>query len=267
MDQVSGTVIALTMEPDTTDPITYGGSFAQSLVNASNNELWNGAAGNRYLMAADETDFPIYRLLQDYPRTVIEPFLADEIRLVSPVSYAVAGDQVAATGRFVGLQNTNTAIATFTWDADLFDYVTYGQPAGSTLVDYTLDEVNGSLKVVLMANEGYAMSDLGTVFLTAKDDVSTAETALGLDVQYIGFEDADKIEKELGTSLPIVTVAAGTGDLDLDNITLIDLSNVIDYMGYNTASADWYALYVYYDFNKNSEIDISDIAYLAKLIK
>ena len=54
-------------------------------------------------------------------------------------------------------------------------------------------------------------------------------------------------------------------DVDGNPFTLITLSNLIDVFGINSMYQAW-ATYRFYDFNNNSMIDISDIAYVASRI-
>lgn len=57
------------------------------------------------------------------------------------------------------------------------------------------------------------------------------------------------------------------GDTNGDGrIDLLDLSNMIDWLGFNDSREDWADWHIYFDFNGNGEIDIYDIAYVARLV-
>jgi hypothetical protein len=59
----------------------------------------------------------------------------------------------------------------------------------------------------------------------------------------------------------LITGRPWTGDP-----TLIDLSNAIDYFGTSSEDSIWERA-MFYDFNSNGEIDISDITYIAVRIR
>ena len=68
MDQVSGTVIAMLMEPENSN-INFGSSIVQMLLHHADNTLFD--ATRTFIHCQDTMNFPIFRLTQDNPRSFV----------------------------------------------------------------------------------------------------------------------------------------------------------------------------------------------------
>ena len=81
---------------------------------------------------------------------------------------------------------------------------------------------------------------------------------------------ADETNLTAGATVRFTTLGGGTlveGDTNEDfMVDMIDLSNMVDWFGYNEETEGWDDWYVYFDFNGNGRIDVYDIAYVARLI-
>ena len=72
------------------------------------------------------------------------------------------------------------------------------------------------------------------------------------------------------TDVPVCSVQGGPvleGDTNGDGrVDLLDLSNMVDWLGFDDSREDWANWHIFFDFNGNGEIDIYDIAYVARLL-
>jgi hypothetical protein len=169
--------------------------------------------------------------------------------------------------------SSNTAILTYTFDGDKFDFVDFKPAKGITLLR-SVNEEKGVAKITI-SSMNYDLENLGVFTLVAKEDaqLSREYQSVSLAAKYVLKDEAG--EKEIlktNASTQFTTLGGGDepaipGDTD-DNgiIDLIDLSNLIDWFGKTSNDSNWTEQYVFFDFNNNGEIDISDVAYVAKLI-
>ena len=106
--------------------------------------------------------------------------------------------------------------------------------------------------------------------LRAKEGVALVNEfqSIALTADYVIKQSDGSKEILTGNASVRFTTGSGlAGDTNNDGVlNLIDLSNMVDWFGIRSTHADWESKYVFFDFNNNGEIDISDIAFVARLI-
>ena len=137
-----------------------------------------------------------------------------------------------------------------------------------------MEHSKGEATVTVMAPD-YDIENLGEVMLRAKEDAALSNTTemVSGDVEFVvrGAND-DKTIQSASASATFTTLGDGSGnavpgDTNGDGIVdLIDLSNIIDMFGIKSDNLEWQTRYTFFDYNNNGEIDIYDIAFVAKLI-
>ncbi|MGI6571678.1 MAG: hypothetical protein ACOX27_11760 [Caldicoprobacterales bacterium] len=160
--------------------------------------------------------------------------------------------------------STNALSITFSYNPELFRYRGFTPAEGVSLVNTIRDDESGTITFVLARLEGYAWEGIGRVLFSALDDAELpmGRTSIDAGMKYAyKAETGDKYLLSLGASAGLITGRPWTGDP-----TLIDLSNAIDYFGTSSEDSIWERA-MFYDFNSNGEIDISDITYIAVRIR
>jgi len=188
------------------------------------------------------------------------------IELTTDAHLVQAGDEVALNTAFNPEADSNTAILTYSYDSSLFNYTDFAAAEGVSVVD--TKEADGQVIVTVMKQD-YAMSEIGALVLTAKEDAEIAggKTVAMVEAEFVVKNGDEKVINTAFASVSFLTGAAVEGDTDFDgDIDIIDLSNLIDWFGTTDAAADWSDLYIYFDFNNSGSIDIYDISYVAKKI-
>ncbi|WP_343256383.1 family 43 glycosylhydrolase [Ligaoa zhengdingensis] len=181
-----------------------------------------------------------------------------------------AGDYFNVNASFISEQASNVVVLNYTFDGDKFEYANYTPADGIAVVDAQYGD--GFAKITLMA-PNYKVKQLGDIMLHAKEDAALNREQQGVQVnaEYVLIDgEGVKTIKEAAASTSFTTIGNGTtdpvvpGDTNDDGILdLIDLSNMIDWFGTTSGDEKWDVL-CFFDFNNNGEIDISDIAYLAR---
>lgn len=185
------------------------------------------------------------------------------------------GDTFEINASFKKELSCNAVILNYTFNSEKFEYVpeAYNAPAGVGVVDEQYGE--GYAKVTLMV-PGYNAEDLGEITLKAKEGavITRGRECVWAEAEYV-------LKDELGnktvtasiSSVSFVTIGDGSGqpvvlgDTNGDHVVdLLDLSNMIDWFGITSHDPNWDSDYISFDFNNNGQIDIYDIAYVARLI-
>ena len=159
---------------------------------------------------------------------------------------------------------SNTAILAVDFDAEKFQLRGFTPAEGVTLLNQEVRD--GTVFLTVMVDD-YATTAYGDLEFSAHDDVALddVENTVCVAVQYVvKDEDGEKTVETAYGSTGIYTVVDPFEGLE---VSLIDLSNIIDIFGYNKSTEGWFERYRAFDFNGNGEIDISDITYVASLIK
>ena len=174
---------------------------------------------------------------------------------------------------FVEPVNSNTAILRYTFDTALFNFADFHPADGVTIISKEGTE-DGAKVVVMVPN--YDTMIYGTIAIYAKADalLTNGKALVNVSVDYVVKDAADVKEIQNATaSTSFTTRGNGTGepenigDTNADGVVdLLDLSNMIDWFGFTDVDTAWDDLYVFFDFNNSGDIDIYDIAYVARLI-
>lgn len=165
--------------------------------------------------------------------------------------------------------SSNAVIVSVSYDGDKFRYagnLGAGSIEGVTYLNTETED--GNVKLTMMIPD-YNAKDLINLRFQAKEDadIVNADNTIDVDVSFV-YKDADGEKTIRNVKGSVAFTTSGLpGDTNNDNvIDLLDLSNVIDLFGTQVGDELWNAAR-FFDFNNNGEIDISDIAYIAKLIK
>lgn len=194
--------------------------------------------------------------------------------ILSTEAHNVKADQdVAINACWAEPVNSNTAVLKFAYDTEILNFVRFTPAAGVTVVN--TETTAEGVEVVLMISD-YSTQDYGDLILHTKAGAELTNQWIVVrgSVDYVELlADGTKEIKSISTSVSFTTSGNGNapyvpGDTNGDDVLdLIDLSNMIDWFGYKSSNPDWDAIYTFFDFNNNGEIDIYDIAYVANLVK
>ncbi len=175
------------------------------------------------------------------------------------------GEYFDVAAAFEEVTATNAATVTVTYDSSKFAYA--GDLGVDGVTNVTTDASTGQVKLTLMI-VGYDALNLVNLRFQAKEDadIRNESSCVTVHVEYI-FKTADEYKYTRtaeGTTCFATTGVPGDTNGD-GKVTLIDLSNVIDYFGVQRGDTLW-AKARFFDFNQNGAIDINDITHVAKLI-
>ena len=198
---------------------------------------------------------------------------APVLNLTTAAHIVKAGDYFTLNTAFDKRQDSNAAILSYTFDGGKFEYAGFAPASGVQVIN--TDFGAGYAKITAVSME-YDLKNFGDLMLRAKEDavLSNEHNTVGVSLEYVALgEDGEKSIKALSASARFTTLGGSgggpalPGDTNFDGVLdLIDLSNMIDWFGYNKRNADWETLYTFFDFNNNGIIDISDLAYVAQRI-
>ena len=192
------------------------------------------------------------------------------ISLTTSAHLVKAGDYFTLNTAFVERQQSNAAMLYYTFDDTKFEYAGFTAAAGVMVLN--TDHGAGYAKLIV-SSMNYDLLDFGDIMLRAKEDAALEREfqTVSVTAQYVQKKDDGSKKIMSADDSARFTTLGGSGgqpalpgDTNWDGVLdLIDLSNMIDWFGYTTATPDWDTLYIFFDFNNNGEIDISDIAYVA----
>lgn len=228
--------------------------------------------GQTYTVSMDKNS---WILIPDDHKNTFRTAEPSKVALSTDAHNVVQGDYVNVSTTFVEQMNSNATILTYTFDSSKFDFVDFKPAEGVTIVN-TVNEGNGVVKVTVISMN-YDFENLGIFTLRAKENAQLKREyqSVSLSAEYVYKDEAD-VKEVLTTSASTRFTTIGwdrpepvePGDTDDNGIVdLLDLSNIIDWFGFTDSHPDWETLYTFFDFNNDGEIDISDIAYVARLIK
>lgn len=162
--------------------------------------------------------------------------------------------------------NTNAVQLNYTFDATKFEYVGLKTADGVSVLNSKIGDGSASFTLMIPGNNA---RNIATLTLRAKVDaklrnewqtVNLAASCVLKDVS------GDKSIVPVNGSASFTTIGV-KGDTNADgNVDLIDLSNLIDWFGITSADSQWHNLYTFFDYNNNSQIDISEIALVAEML-
>ena len=214
-------------------------------------------------------------------------------------SVVTGGETFNATVSFAESVASNTAVLTYLYDKAAFSFLGFTPADGLTIVDepvgdcytgfgadmdmdaadsgFAPDTDIGVFKVVLANFDAYDLHELGTAGFIVNEVAILADTEslIQASVAYVALNPYG--EKEIHTAegyailmltaKPAPTGPEVEGDTNGDGlVNLIDLSNLIDWLGLDETHAEWDGLICFFDCNANGKIDIGDIAHIARLI-
>jgi hypothetical protein len=116
--------------------------------------------------------------------------------------------------------------------------------------------------MMLMA-PGYDAEEFGAVMLRAKEDAvfTIGWQTISVKTEYVERDEHGEKFIRAATQKSISFTTSGDREY-----TLIDLSDMIDWFGTDSTDPEWDTKYIFFDFDNNGEIDIYDIAFVARLI-
>ena len=171
------------------------------------------------------------------------------------------GGYFALNAKFSEKTASNAVVLTYTFDEKLFEYAGFTSADGVTMVEQKVDQAQVTLMIT-----GYDAENLGDILLRVKEDAKllNKKEVVKVAAQYVVKDEAGvKTILDAEASASVYTKEPEP----IEVIDLIYLSNVIDMFGKDSSDPKWESTYVFHDYNNNGEIDISDIAHVAKLIK
>ena len=226
-------------------------------------DLGNGVAKVQLRLEWPEENDPILRLIV---KATGQSALSDAVLKMNLSKGVVEkGEYFTLSPSFSRAVASNVAVLNYTFNKNLFDYRAFEPAPGVTVI--SAEPTNDGYKVIVMIPD-YAMKDYGVFTFSAKEDVD-----LKLEAQKIALaiNFVEKIGENKYTKLAMVDTILATSDgTDPTNppdgeFTLITLSNAIDFFGLRKGQPGW-EIALFFDYNANSEIDISDITHIASKI-
>jgi len=177
-----------------------------------------------------------------------------------------AGQSFDINTSFFGPTSSNTAQLHYAFDGEKFEYVNFAPADGVSVV--TSENGNGYANFVLMM-PSYNAQNLGTLTLKAKNDATLTNEWKSVDLSaecVLKDTSGNKSIVPLNSSVSFTTIGM-KGDTNGDReVSLLDLSDMIDWFGKTSADSQWNSLYIFFDYNDNGQIDIADIALVAQLL-
>ena len=234
--------------------------------------------GQFYYGAHDAWNYIYNNLVTDDAGETIYEWIARQSRsqyldVTTTANLIKKGDYFDIAAAFSEVTATNAATVEINYDASKFEYVRNlgGNASEATYIDNVsylkTDLGDGSVKLTLMIADKNA-KDLVSLRFRAKADANlkNEDNSISATARYVFTNPSgDKIIKASMGSTSFTSLGI-PGDTDGDGeVTLIDLSNIIDLFGVSAADALWTEA-KYYDLNKNMVIDIADIVAIARMI-
>ena len=194
-----------------------------------------------------------------------------DVRLSTNLRFIKPSVEFTISASFGEQVRSNTSAISFSFDEDIFEFVRYSAPENGTVVERR--ESEGSVMFFLMI-PNYDAKSLGELTLRARNDVILRfdDHQIALDIEYVLEYMSEKSIRAAEASVYVWTLdgngPALEGDTNNDGVVdLIDLSNIIDWFGFDENEDNWPFLYVWFDFNNNGIIDIYDIVRIARMIE
>ena len=201
------------------------------------------------------------------------PYPAAVLRVSTGAHHVQAGDYVSLDTGFVVPVSTNVVVLKYNFNGNLFDYASFTPADGTTLLKTEFGDGFATLTVMI---PDYNAKALGALMLYAKaDTLPTGIQSVSVSALYVLKDSQAKktVESTAVAAASFTVIGAGgdgpeiLGDTNYDGkLDLIDLSNMIDWFGIDSSDAGWNSIYIFFDFDNSGNIDIFDIAYVARLI-
>ena len=173
-----------------------------------------------------------------------------------------AGDYIKVETAFTSEVESNAAALNIGFDTTKFEFRGFSAADGVTLLN---TESNDSGVVFTLMAPGYKLKKIGEILLSAKESADLGNADYSVSARVTAVLRLVGGNKVLATGSS-ASATFSAGDNVPTEISLIDLSNIIDKFGSTNADPDWRNFRIY-DINNNGEIDIFDIAYFARLVR
>lgn len=183
----------------------------------------------------------------------------DEFTLSTNGYPVKSGVEFAVESKFNEAADSNVAMIYYDFNPDKFEFVSFTPAAGVTLVGEPV--ANGGEVQVTVMKPDYALENVGSLTLRVKDGVENGIEEVRATVRYVVDVEGVKTENLTGDVIPVVV------NNHPDTFTLINLSDIIDYYGADSLDENWLTTYVFWDFNGNGMIEISDVTYVAQRVQ
>jgi hypothetical protein len=171
------------------------------------------------------------------------------------------GDYFKVNASFEEEVTSNAAVLNVGFDSSKFEYRGFTASAGVTVLNTEI--TNTGVSFTVMASD-YKLKKFGEILFSAKEsaDLGNEDHSIKAEVSaVVKTADGDKILVKSSGSASFTTGAALPTE-----ISLIELSDIIDLFGTDKTASNWTKCKIY-DINNNGQIDIFDIAYFARLVK
>ena len=181
------------------------------------------------------------------------------------------GTDISITIGFSQQISSNTAVVECTFDPQTLRFVDFAAAQGVSII--TRDDLETGVKLVFMVAD-YSTQTYGDLILHAAQPQDAPVTVQAGSRYVIRNEDASKEIRTADADTALTVTAEEIpqppelkGDTNYDGaVDLLDLSNMIDWMGRRDSDPDWERLYRFFDFNVNGEIDAYDVSSVAALV-
>ena len=233
--------------------------------------------GSHYFGAHDSWNYIYNNMVEDENGETIFEWLAKQSRkapnapstlvLTTNKPGAISkGEYFTISASLTNIEQSNTSSITFTYDPAKYVYRGFTEAEG--LTEFNVKQEEGSVTIILGNLNSYDLLSIGTALFSAREDVdlTNEESTITARLDLVTYDGNQKVIKTLTGYLSFSTVGV-PGDTDGDRkITLLDLSNLIDYFGITSTDQLWITA-KFFDFNHNGQIDINDISFVATRIE
>ena len=186
----------------------------------------------------------------------------DNLVLTPNKPSVVAGEYFTLASAFASEVETNAFVITYKYDPAVFEYAGFTPDAGISVLNTVIGD--GEVTLTLGQMTGYGVSDFGGIMLRAKEALTFNGSikTISANADYV----LNTVPKTIVNTDGFASIRTNP-DFVLGDFTLIDLSNIIDWFGTTDSDPNWYLTIAVWDFNNSGSIDISDVSYVAKLVK
>jgi hypothetical protein len=188
------------------------------------------------------------------------------LRITSDANLVKKGDYFRVNAAFDEAVQSNTAILDYAFDTAKYEFRGFTPAEGMSVLSTVASESGVNIVVMMPA---YGAKGLGQVLFSAREDAAlqNEDNEIKLTLHYVVKDEAGGKQVYTAAADTVFTSSGGTpGTGENGEVTLVDLSNVVDMFGADTTHANW-SQYRFYDDNNNGVIDIQDIAAVARMVK
>lgn len=173
------------------------------------------------------------------------------------------GESFQIGASFSQVVESNAAILTCSYDPEELEYLSFEPGGGVAVVDEEVTD--GEIRLTFMIL-GSDLQNFGSFSFAAGEsqELYGRECAISASADYVLWEGDDKIILSESSSAEILL--ADPGDVNRDGAAdLLDLSDIIDFFGIDSADPDW-SRAKWFDIDRSGSIDILDVSHIARII-